>query len=477
MELVGRTREKAELNRYFTSGKPEFIAVTGRRRVGKTYLIKEMFSQDIVFYFSGVLGKNVSNAYNLQQFDIAIAEYGGQAKPASGNWAQAFGKLKKLLNNQRVGRQVIFIDELPWLDAPKSDFLPALDYFWNTFVSSRPDVMLIVCGSAASWITKNLFESKGGLHNRVTGRIFLAPFTLEECEEFFRENGVVMNRYQIAESYMVFGGIPYYLNMFEKGFSPTQNVDKLLFLENAPLKNEFNEVFSSLFRASDRHIRIVGALSKTKSGMTRDELIRNADIPGGGNLSKTLLELEQCSFIEKYTDFTKPKSNAYYRLIDPFSLFWLRYAKDNRTKDEYYWTNLIDEGGRRAWSGHAFELLCMRHLPQIKRKLGISGISTEVSTWRSKDADPGAQIDLLISRRDGVINLCEIKFSLHPVTLTANDDRDLQHKRITFLAETGTRKAVHITMVTTYGLSEKGYRASVQSQVTLNDLFSDPNLF
>ena len=471
MKIIGRLREQAELERYFSSGKPEFIAVTGRRRIGKTFLIKEMFSQDMSFYFSGFIGKNITKQYQLRQFDDALSDYGGDANPASRNWAEAFGKLRVLLSTPRKSRQVIFIDELPWLDTPKSDFLPALDYFWNTFASSRADIMLIVCGSAASWMVKNLFENKGGLHNRVTGRIKLAPFTLAESESFFKEADVVMNRYQIAESLMVFGGVPYYLNMFVKGLGPTQNIDKLIYSENAPLRNEFNEIYRSLFRASDRHMSIVNALSKTKGGMTRDEIIRATNIPGGGNLTKTLCELEQCGFIEMYSDFTKSRNSGYYRLIDPLTLFWLNYVKDNRTKDEYFWTGMIDDEGRRAWSGHAFELLCLRHLAQIKHKLGISGIGTEAFSWRSKDYKPGAQIDLLISRKDNVINLCEMKYSLHPVTLSLKDDQALQHKRSAFLSETGTRKAIHITMVTTYGITKKGHSASVQSEITLDDLF------
>jgi AAA+ ATPase superfamily predicted ATPase len=295
------------LKRYFESGKPEFIAITGRRRVGKTYLIRELFSNDISFYFSGAIGKNVTNKYQLRRFGEAIAEYGGVAVPVSQCWADAFRKLRKILESPRRGRQVIFIDELPWIDAPKSDFLPTLDHFWNTFASSRPDVMLIVCGSSTSWMVSNLFENKGGLHNRITRRIMLAPFSLGECEAFFNEYGIVMNRYQIAEIYMIFGGIPYYLNMLLKNLGPTQNVDRLLFVNNAPLKNEFNEVYRSLFRAADRHINIVVSLSKTKAGLTRDEIIKTAKIPGGGNLTKTLNELEQCGFIEKYTDFTKKK--------------------------------------------------------------------------------------------------------------------------------------------------------------------------
>ena len=471
MKIIGRIREQAELKRYFESGKPEFIAVTGRRRVGKTYLVKEYFTDSIAFYYSGATGKNVTNKYKLRRFDEAITEYGGGTGPVSQCWADAFGKLRKLLGLRRTNRQVVFIDELPWIDAPKSDFLTSLDYFWNTFASSRPDIMLIVCGSSASWIVRNLFQNRGGLHNRITGRLWLAPFTLGECEAFFNEYGVVMNRYQTAEIYMIFGGIPYYLNMIEKGLGPSQNVDRLLFVNNAPLKNEFGEVYRSLFHASDRHINVVEALSKTKSGLTREEIIKTTDIPGGGNMTKTLNELEQCGFIDKYTDFTKQKNNAYYRLIDPFSLFWLRCVKDNNTKDEYYWTNLLDDGGRRAWSGHAFEQLCLLHIPQIKRKLGISGISTQVFAWRSRKADPGAQIDLIIARRDGVVNLCEMKFSLHPYTISANDDMDMHNRVMAFINETGARSAIHITMVTTYGLADRGYRASVQSEVTLDDLF------
>ncbi|MCL1849380.1 MAG: ATP-binding protein [Clostridiales bacterium] len=473
MKIVGRSKEQAELWRYYHSGKPELIAVTGRRRIGKTFLIREMFSEVTSFYFSGSLGKGVSNNYQLMLFDDAIGEYGGDAKPASKNWAEAFSKLRHLLRGQGDDRKIVFIDELPWLDAPKSDFLPALDYFWNTFASARPDVMLIVCGSAASWIVTNLFESKGSLHNRVTGRLWLAPFTLAESEALLQENGVMMSKYQIAECQMVFGGVPYYLNMLEKGFGLTQNIDRLLFIDNAPLKNEFNEVHRSLFLSADRHMRIVEALSKSKNGMTRDEIIHATKIPGGGNLTKALRELEQCSFIDKYSDFTKPKNNAYYRLIDPFTLFWFKHIQGNQTKDEYYWTNLIDDGARRAWSGNAFELVCLLHISQIKKKLGISGISTEVFSWRSKGSHPGAQVDLLISRKDGVINLCEMKYTLHPLKLSEKDDRDLHNKRVALLAETGTKKAIHITMVTTYGLTDNGYKASVQSEVTLDDLFAE----
>jgi hypothetical protein len=319
---------------------------------------------------------------------------------------------------------------------------------------------------------KNLFENKGGLHNRITGRLNLAPFTLGEVEAFFNKQGIVVNRYQIAEIYMVFGGIPFYLNMFKKHLGPTQNIDQLLFVKNAPLKNEYHEIYRSLFRSPDKHLSIINELSKTKSGLTREEIIVATKIPSSGNLTVTLKELEQCGFIEKYSDFTKKKKDSYYRLIDPFSLFWLKYVNDNNTKDEYYWTNLLDDGGRRGWTGHAFEMICLLHVPQIKQKLGISGISTQTFTWRSRNQSPNVQIDLLISRRDGVINLCEMKFTLHPYTITAKYAQELLNKQLAFKAETATRNALHTTLVTTYGITKKGHWTTAQSEVTLDDLFA-----
>ena len=471
MEIVGRKKEISELKRLLNSGRPEFIAVTGRRRVGKTFLIRELFAEETVFYFSGSLGKGVNNKYQLMKFDEALSKTFIAKKGISKNWSDAFSSLEKQISRMEPERKVIFIDELPWLDNPKSDFLPALDYFWNTFVSSRTDIMLIICGSATSWIVKNIFHNKGGLHNRITARVHLAPFTLGETEELFKHLGVVMSRYQIAESYMIFGGIPYYLCMFSKELSLTQNVDKLVFAELAPLRSEYHEVFASLYRSPERHMTIIKALSQKAAGLTRKEIIERTKIPSSGNLTQTLNELHQCGFIEMYSDFTKTKKESYFRLIDPFTLFCIKYVNDYNGKDDYYWTNLLDDSGRRAWSGFTFEMICLKHLFQIKKALGISGISTEVSSWRSRESKPGAQIDLLISRRDGIVNLCEIKFSLHPITLSAKDADVINNKKVAFIEETKIKSAVHVTLISTYGMEKKGYFSGIQSEVVLDDLF------
>ena len=469
MDIIGRKKEILELKKHYDSGRPELVIVYGRRRVGKTFLIKEFFKNDFAFYFTGTV--DVPNTENLINFDKSIIEYGGYVREASRNWGEAFDKLKELLIAKNGNRIVVFFDEMPWLDVRGSNFLSAFDYFWNSWASANPEIMLIGCGSATSWITKKLFQNKGGLHNRITGRIYLAPFNLGECEDFFTSRNIVMTRYQLAECYMIFGGIPFYLNLFQSGLSLSQNVDRLCFSDKAPLSYEFDELYRSLFKTPGRHIAIVEALSKKRNGLSRSELSTMSKLPPNGHLTEALSELEQCDFIEKYSDFTKQKNGSYYFLKDPFSLFYLRYMKDNSTRDEYFWTNYIEDGGHRAWSGYAFEQLCKTHIKQMKDKLGILGVSTKTMAWRSKDSSPGAEIDLLISRRDGVINLCEIKYTKHPYTISKADAISLERKKSVFIQESGTKSAVHITMVTTWGLNDKGYSGIAQSEIILDDLF------
>jgi AAA+ ATPase superfamily predicted ATPase len=477
MELTGRKEERAELKRYYDSGRPELLVVYGRRRVGKTYLIKEYFGK-FAFYFTGTVG--ATNEAHLNYFDEALAEYGGdkagkvgKAGKRSSNWREAFEKLRRLLTTRKKVRQVVFFDETPWLDTPGSDFLTAFDYFWNSWASAQPSILFIVCGSSTSWITKKLLLNRGGLHNRVTGRLHLAPFTLGECEEFFKSRGITVTRYQIIECYMIFGGIPYYLNLFARRASLSQNVDRLCFAENAMLKDEYRELYYSLFNRPERHLNVIETLATRQSGMTRNEISQKCGVMANGHLTNTLTELELCDFIETYTDFTRPKNGRYYYLKDAFSLFYLRYMQDNNTKDEYFWTNHIDEGGRRAWSGYAFEMVCRSHLRQMKVKLGIAGVSTSVTAWRSRQPDSAAQIDLLINRRDGVINLCEMKYAAHPYTVDKAEAEMLQRKREQFRAETKVRSALHITFVTSYGLSEKGYCSVAEAEITMDDLFTD----
>ncbi|MDR1238471.1 MAG: ATP-binding protein [Propionibacteriaceae bacterium] len=475
MDIIGRKEEQRLLKRYWLSDKPEFIAVYGRRRVGKTYLVREFFG-DFAFRMTGAA--NVSTRNQLADFDAAIRQHAENPYPRAQNWREAFEILRDLLEAKLAdprrpsGKLVVFLDELPWLDRKKSGFVSALEHFWNDWAASRPEILLIVCGSSTSWIVKKLFKNRGGLHNRLTGRIGLAPFSLAECEEYLAAQSVVLNRYQVLQAYMICGGIPYYLSLFDKHFGLTQNIDHLFFTKNAPLRDEFEELFASLFANPGRHTTVVRALARNRTGISRDEVIQATKIADGGSLTQTLAELEQAGFTAKSVDFTKAKKGALYRLVDPFVLFYLRFVERNRSGDEYFWTNYTADAGYRAWTGLAFEEACLLHLRQLRAALGIAGVSSEAVSWRSDPSiTPGAQIDLLIDRRDQIINLCEMKYTAQPFTIDKSTAEALQRRRQVFVAETGTRKAIHLTMITPYGLADTGYRGDIQSEVTMEDLF------
>jgi len=468
--IIGREQEKHQLGKYVESEKPEFVAVFGRRRVGKTFLIREFFNHQFTFYFTGV--ENVGKQQQLKNFNLSLQKYGSKHYPMADSWFDAFVQLIDLLEkSKKRGRKIIFIDELPWIDTPRSSFIQALEYFWNSWASGNPEIMLIVCGSATSWMINKLIKNRGGLHNRVTRQIFLEPFTLQECEDFLKHNKIEFSRRQIVECYMIIGGIPYYLEQMEKSLSLSQNIDNLFFNRNGVLKDEFKKLYASLFRHSDRYVKIIETLGKKRKGLTREEIKTTSGFADGGTLSKMLEELEQCNFIRSYNAFEKKKKEVLYQLIDFYSLFYLNFISNARQSDEHFWTNLIDNATHRAWSGYAFEQVCMQHSAQIRQKLGISGVVTYSAAWRSKSSDPAAQIDLLIDRNDGVINLCEIKYAKNEFVIDKNMDKILQNKKSAFSMETKTRKAIHITMVTTYGVKRNEYWGNIQSEVTMDDLF------
>jgi AAA+ ATPase superfamily predicted ATPase len=479
MDIIGRNREQRLLQNRDESGRPEFVAIYGRRRVGKTYLVNEQFRGRITFSVTGIADekKNVQ----LREFHAALQKYFTGDTPVPQDWFTAFRQLESFLEHDATrGRKILFIDELPWLDTPKSGFLHALEHFWNSFASTRPDIMLIVCGSAASWMIKNLIDNYGGLHDRVTERIVMEPFILHECEKFLSSRGISFNRSQIAEAYMILGGIPFYLDAMDRSLGLNQNIDLLLFEKNAKLDGEFNRLYHSLFRHAENHIRIVDTLARVASGMTRQELSLKSGIADGGGLSKVLSELEACGLISTQFDISKRRNGEYYRLIDFYTLFYFRYLAGTRSRDPHFWTNYLTDPAHYSWCGYAFERLCMAHIPQIKQKLGISGVITQTFAFRSSGekggsfknpSTPGAQIDLVIDRKDDTINLCEAKYSNKPYELLENDVLDLQRKKEVFLRETATRKSLHLTMITAKGLVHNANHNSIQSEVTLDDLF------
>jgi hypothetical protein len=450
--IIGRKPEQETLKRVFSSRKSEFIILYGRRRVGKTFLINQLFGDFFTFRMSALsnatLDKQLLNFHaTLKAASPVFAE---SAQPA--NWFEAFQQLIQLVQESHQTRKVIFFDELPWLDSYGSDFLQALEHFWNSWASIRSDVLLIGCGSAASWMISQLIHNPGGLHNRITERILLQPFTLAETEAFLKSKGAVYDRYQLLELYMAMGGIPYYLENVQVNRSIPQNIDRMFFTPGAILNLEYTDLYRSLFNRPERHIAFVEALAQKSKGMSRRELLLAARIPDGGAATATLDELEQSGFIRRYFPFGKVKRDALYQLIDPYTLFYLTFVKDSKAEGLGAWIEQSKSPRWRAWSGYAFEYICRYHIDSIKKSLGINGIYAEISNWRSKGSEAGAQIDLLIDRSDRVINICEMKFSVKQFTIDKAYAANLRNKIAVFRDESGTNKTLFFTIITTFGL-------------------------
>ncbi len=469
--IIGREEERREFQRLLHTGESEFIAVYGRRRVGKTFLIREFFNGEFDFYLTGMANTNLSG--QLANFQLAIKKYDTKDKikePAT-NWMEAFQQLTQVLTTAKTRKKVVFLDEMPWLDTAQSGFITALEYFWNSWASARKDILLIVCGSAASWMINKLIHNTGGLYNRVTYRMKLEPFTLRECAEYFSNKSAIFDRYQLIQLYMVMGGIPFYLKQVNPVMSAAQNINKLCFNPSGILYDEFDDLYRSLFNRADKHIAIIEALSKKNKGLTRDELIAAAKMPSGGTTTSILKELEESGFIRKYSPYGKKEKNSLYQLSDFYSLFYLKFIKAKNTLDENHWLHGLDSPVQRAWSGYAYEQVCLAHLDEIKKALGISGILTSASSWITTGKE-GAQIDLVIDRADGVINLCEMKFSIHNFTITKKYEEELRKKISLFREESKTRKALSLTMITSFGLNRNMHSNSVvQQELTMDALF------
>ena len=471
MKIIGRAEEIRELDGYLQSGKPEFLVVYGRRRVGKTFLIREHFRDELFFAHTALANGNTT--IQLAEFNKSLRRARGEAHRDAADWLEAFDCLREHIEKSGAGRKVLFIDELPWMDRQKSLLLPALEHFWNGWASGRDDVFLIVCGSATSWVISKLLQDRGGFYGRTTGRLLIKPFMLKDCESYYREAGIVFSRYQMVESYMIFGGIPFYLSLMKKELGFTQNVDRLCFREGGALRSEYELLYRSLFRNPDGHMAVIEALAAKRSGLSREEILKGSKLTDGGGFTRIIRELEQCGFIRRYVGFGKKQRDALYQLIDPFTFFHLRFIKNCNTGDSPFWSAYTDDGGHRSWTGYAFEQVALAHIDQIKRKLQIGGVLTRQYSWRSAKSKPGVQIDLVIDRNDGVINLCEMKYCRDEFEIDSAYGKQLQRRAEVFRRETGTRSALHTTLVTTYGLIRNENSAQVQSLITMEDLFAE----
>lgn len=474
--IVGRNEEIQRLEECMHEKVAQLVVVYGRRRVGKTFLINEFFNDNFTFKITGAYNK--SKEYQLRNF---ISEYNrrtGENREIPHDWVQAFEYLRGYLGAvSGTAKRVVFLDEMPWMDTLRSGFLDAFEWFWNDWASAQHDLVFIVCGSATSWMINNLDENKGGLFNRQTCRLYLEPFTLAETEMFLEQKNISWGRYEIAETYMIMGGIPYYLNLLKPSLSYHQNIDNLFFKKNGELRDEFNHLYKTLYTNSESYIKVVEALSEKTGGLTRKEISERTGMPANGDLTQIINNLISSGFVRVSSFYKKKRKDALYQLADYYTAFYFRYIKNNYGRDEHYWSNTIDNPSRRAWAGLTFEQLCKDHISQIKHKLGIAGVLTEESIWYTSGDEElgidGAQIDLVLDRRDRVINLCEMKFSVNEYVVDKTYDRILRNKLDAFRRMTGCKQSLQITMITTYGVKKNKYSNFIRSQVTMDDLFHD----
>ena len=481
-KIVGRDLEKNILQQLVNSNEAEFLAVYGRRRIGKTFLIREFF-KDVDMYFeitglqSGVLNDQLENFIDVFKTQFAKKDIIDIPE----NWHKALKMIINEVDKKSIkGKMVFFFDELPWLAHRKSKFVQALEYFWNVWASKRKNIIVIVCGSSASWMLEHIVNNKGGLHNRITKRIRLLPFTLKETKDYLESRRIKLDNKQILEVYMAMGGVPHYLKQIQKGLSAAQNINKICFTKDGILVDEFNKLYQSLFEYSENYIEIIRILSKKRMGFTRKELLNKLKIKSGGGLSKILLALEESGFISKIIPFGKRSNDAVYKLIDEYSLFYLTWIANTpkgvlNSKKHSYWINKRITSSWNAWAGYSFEGICYKHAYQIKLALNIGGVNTLESSWsiRPKNKEkPGSQIDLIIDRSDNCITVCEIKYYDLDFIINKSYYQKLKSKLEVFRREIKTNKTIFFVMMTTYGVKENQYYDQIVSeQLDMNILF------
>ncbi|MDO4805951.1 MAG: ATP-binding protein [Coriobacteriales bacterium] len=476
--MIGRRQESKKLEELYEGGRAELVAIYGRRRVGKTYLVDEVFRDRITFRHAGLspLDEPANGLLKaqLEQFYYSLLRHGMKRSHLPKSWLEAFFMLESLLEGLDDGsRQVVFLDELPWLDTPRSGFVRAFEGFWNGWGCSRKNLMVIVCGSATSWIEDKLINAHGGLYGRLTHEFKLSPFTLHECEEFFAAKDMQLTRYEIAQAYMAVGGIPYYLGYFERGLSVAQSIDRLFFSRGAFLAREFDRLFASVFDKPAQVVAIVRMLYTRRRGYTRNEMSLKLGTANSGHLSKHLRALVASDFVERYVPFGYGAREEHYRLTDPFCLFYLHFVDNASGAGDHFWQENIDARPVVAWRGLAFENLCFNHVEQLKRALGVSGVRSTCAAWEVRDKGSNAQVDLLLQRADNIANACECKFYGDEFTVDKKYYQTLLARREALAQALSRKISVQLTLITTFGLKRNQHAWAFTNTITLEDLFAE----
>ena len=470
--LIGREVECEKLQACLDSKKSQLVIIYGRRRVGKTYLVNQFFNNSFAFKVTGVFDK--PKEVQLEVFTQSLNNYFGSTFETPDGWFKAFNILRNQLTTfPKDKKMIVFFDEMPWMDTQKSDFLSAFEWFWNDWGCAQNNIVFLVCGSATSWLVKNIDHNKGGMFNRQNCKLYLEPFNLNQTKKFLLSKNIDWSPYDIAMCYMIMGGIPYYLDLLSNEYTLNQNIDSMFFKRHGALWDEFEHLYNTLFSSSETHIKIVEALSEKRIGLSKKEISEKTNISQNGRLTEMLSNLVSSGFIREYSFYGSKKKQTLYQLSDYYTMFYFKFIKGKQGKDEHFWSNSTASPQVNSWSGFTFEQLCKDHLRQIKHKLGISGVLSYESSWfvQADEDHDGAQIDMLLDRRDHVINVCEIKFSNDEFEIDKDYDLNLKRKINRFREVTNTKKTVLLTMITSFGVKKNMYVNNVQSQVTLKDLF------
>ncbi len=473
--IIGRDFEVKKMSRFLTTQESELVAIIGRRRVGKTFLVKRVYQNEMVFHITGM--QDVSRSLQLDNFVEARNQFFAESKSFTtpANWLSAFAQIKQLMGKPKKRKRVLFFDELPWLASNSNEFLKAFDHFWNTWAINQ-NLIVVICGSSASWMITNIMNHKGGLHNRITQKIHLYPFTLMETEKYLLAKGINMPRQSLITLYMATGGVPYYLNEVQKGNTAVQSVNQMYFGKKASLKNEFENLYKALFSNYEKHVLIIRALASKWMGLTRTEIVAHTNMESGGAISTILNELETSGFIQSVRPFGKQQRETLFRLTDEYSLFYIHFIEANN-HIENFWVKKYNTPTVKSWQGYAFENMCLKHIEGIKQALGIAGVLTsEYSFYKRKDKDSaGCQIDLLIDRADNAINICEMKFYDGAYILTEESIKILQQKRNIFQEKTKTKKQLFLTLISADGVVENKYNMLIDKYLDASALFNVMN--
>ena len=483
--IIGRDEEIKVLQSFLTSKKAEFLAIYGRRRIGKTFLIRQFFQGKNIAFFNSTGEKDAPMKTQIAHFtkQISATFYSGIKLEKCKNWDETFELLTKTFQTvEKHKKIVLFFDEFPWMAGQNARLLQSLDYYWNHYWSNDPRIKLIICGSSASWIIDNIVNNEGGLHNRLTQKIALEPFNLSQTADFLKDKGISLSKKHIVDLYMCMGGIPYYLSKIEKGISATQIIESLAFTKQGFLLEEFDNLFSSLFKNSELYIDIIKTIAVHRYGVIQNELLERVgkNLVGKGGVDK-LKALKDTGFIMDFISLFHIEKGRYYKLIDNYSLFylyWIEPVKNTLLKKSLvngYWDKIKTKSEWHSWSGLAFEAICYEHLPEITKALELSPTSVP-GTWRyvsKKNSDEkGAQIDLLFDRDDDAITICEIKYSDKPFVITKEYAMKLEQKLEIFKKITRTSKQLFLVFISANGIKSNQYSEKLVTKViTIDDLF------